>query len=320
MTCRGVDRVTELVGPDPLAFDPANPGAEDAPHGVAAIPVGANQRQDLRLRREAESPPGCLEPGGVDGQNERTIEIRDLLRIEPGEPTLIDVGEQKTAGFLIRGAPFAGGEENVEGRDVHPRMVAEAVDGLLCVLASDDETGNDADPGEPTPMEPYELATPVIDPTAYVAPGVQIFGDVHVGPNAVIMFGTVIRAELASVHIGRDSNIQDNCVIHTDEGLPSVIGSRVTVGHAAIVHGAVIGDHCLVGIGSMALNGSDLGEGSWLAAGSVLTEGKSIPAGMLAVGTPARALRELTPDEVRRQDEGVDVYLRLAATYRTIAP
>jgi carbonic anhydrase/acetyltransferase-like protein (isoleucine patch superfamily) len=99
-----------------------------------------------------------------------------------------------------------------------------------------------------------------------------------------------------------------------------VIGSRVTVGHAAIVHGAVIGDHCLVGIGSMALNGSDLGEGSWLAAGSVLTEGKSIPAGMLAVGTPARALRELTPDEVRRQDEGVDVYLRLAATYRTIAP
>lgn len=169
-------------------------------------------------------------------------------------------------------------------------------------------------------MEPYELSTPIIDPTAYVAPGVHIFGDVHVGPNAVIMFGTVIRAELAPVRIGRESNIQDNCVIHTDEGLPSIIGSRVTVGHAAIVHGAVIGDHCLVGIGAMALNGSDLGEGSWLAAGSVLTEGKGIPPWMLAVGTPARAVRALTDDEVRRQDEGVDIYRRLAATYRSIDP
>jgi carbonic anhydrase/acetyltransferase-like protein (isoleucine patch superfamily) len=169
-------------------------------------------------------------------------------------------------------------------------------------------------------MEPYELGSPIIDPTAYVAPGVRIFGDVHVGPNAVIMFGTVIRAELAPVRIGRESNIQDNCVIHTDDGLPSIIGSRVTVGHAAIVHGAVVGDHCLVGIGAMALNGSELGEGSWLAAGSVLTEGKDIPPGMLAVGTPARALRALTDDEVRRQDEGVDIYQRLAATYRAIDP
>jgi carbonic anhydrase/acetyltransferase-like protein (isoleucine patch superfamily) len=134
------------------------------------------------------------------------------------------------------------------------------------------------------------------------------------------MFGTVIRAELAPVRIGRESNIQDNCVIHTDDGLPSIIGSRVTVGHAAIVHGAVVGDHCLVGIGAMALNGSELGEGSWLAAGSVLTEGKDIPPGMLAVGTPARTLRPLTDDEIRRQDEGVDIYLRLAATYQAIDP
>ena len=169
-------------------------------------------------------------------------------------------------------------------------------------------------------MEPYELSSPIIDPSAYVAPGVHIFGDVHVGPNAVIMFGTVIRAELAPVRIGRESNIQDNCVIHTDDGLPSIIGNRVTVGHAAIVHGAVIGDHCLVGIGAMALNGSDLGEGSWLAAGSVLTEGKDIPPGMLAVGIPAQALRALAADEVRRQDEGVDIYQRLAATYRAIDP
>lgn len=165
-------------------------------------------------------------------------------------------------------------------------------------------------------MEPYHLGTPIIDPTAYVAPGVEIHGDVTVGPGAVIMFGAVIRAELAPVVIGAESNIQDNCVIHTDEGIPTRIGGRVTVGHAAIVHGATVGDHCLVGIGSMALNGSELGEGAWLAAGSVLPEGRSIEAWTLAVGTPAKAIRRLSDDEIARQDDGVDIYLRLGATYR----
>lgn len=165
-------------------------------------------------------------------------------------------------------------------------------------------------------MQPYHLSTPVIDATAYVAPGVEIHGDVTVGPNAVIMFGTVIRAEHAPVVIGAESNIQDNCVIHTDEGLPTRIGSRVTVGHAAIVHGATIGDHCLVGIGSMALNGSELGEGAWLAAGSVLPEGRSIEAWTLAVGTPAKPMRILSDAEIARQDNGVDTYLRLGATFR----
>lgn len=169
-------------------------------------------------------------------------------------------------------------------------------------------------------MEPYRLATPVIDPTAYVAPGVEIHGDVTVGPGAVIMFGVVIRAELAPVVIGAESNIQDNCVIHTDEGIPTRIGNRVTVGHAAIVHGATVGDHCLMGIGSMALNGSELGEGAWLAAGSVLPEGRRIAPWTLAVGTPAKPLRALGADEIARQDDGVDTYLRLGATYRTSAP
>lgn len=165
-------------------------------------------------------------------------------------------------------------------------------------------------------MQPYDLGTPVIDPTAFVAPDAQIHGDVHIGPGAVIMFGAVIRAELAPVRIGAETNIQDNCVLHTDEGLPAIVGSRVTIGHAAIVHGATVGDHCLVGIGAMALNGSTLGEGAWLAAGSVLTEGRSIPEWTIGVGTPAKPLRALTEAEIRRQDDGVDTYLRLGATYR----
>lgn len=129
------------------------------------------------------------------------------------------------------------------------------------------------------------------------------------------MFGVVIRAELDLVDVGRQSNLQDNVVVHADRGLPCMIGTRVTVGHSAVVHGTVVGDHCLIGIGALALNGSQMGEGAWLGAGSVLTEGKTIPAWTLAIGTPARPIRELTEEEIKRQDDGVDTYLRFAKLY-----
>ena len=164
--------------------------------------------------------------------------------------------------------------------------------------------------------EPIELATPTVDPTAFIAPGVHIYGDVVVGANAVLMFGTVIRAEFDRVTIGANTNIQDNCVLHVDDGIPCTVGSNVTVGHAAIVHGATIGDHCLVGIGARALNNSELGDGAWLAAGAVLAEGRSIPPWTIAVGIPAKPLRELTEAEVERQRNGVADYQRIAAAFR----
>ncbi len=162
------------------------------------------------------------------------------------------------------------------------------------------------------------MTGPEIDVSAYVASTARIFGDVRVAAEAVIMFGAVIRAELDRVVIGARSNVQDNVVIHCDTDQPTIIGERVTIGHAAVVHGAVVGDHCLVGIGALALNGSVMGEGSWLAAGSVLPEGKSIPAWTLAVGTPAKPLRDLRPEEIERQDFGVEEYLRLGALYRAL--
>jgi carbonic anhydrase/acetyltransferase-like protein (isoleucine patch superfamily) len=162
-----------------------------------------------------------------------------------------------------------------------------------------------------------ELATPRIDPTAFVAPGVRLLGDIAVGPRAVLMFGVVARAELDRMEIGEETNIQDNAVLHCDAGLPCLIGRRVTVGHAAVVHGATVEDHCLVGIGARALNGSRLGEGAWLAAGAVLAEGRSISPWTIAVGVPARPLRELTDEERRRQAEGVDDYLAFADLYRS---
>jgi carbonic anhydrase/acetyltransferase-like protein (isoleucine patch superfamily) len=160
-----------------------------------------------------------------------------------------------------------------------------------------------------------DLPDPVIHPDAFVASTAVLMGRITVGRLAVIMFGVVARAEFDVIEIGEETNIQDNTVIHCDEGIPARIGNRVTVGHAAVVHGATIGDRCLVGIGSRALNGSVMGEGSWLAAGSVLPEGREVPPWTLAMGIPAKPVRDLRPEEVARQDSGVDTYLRLGLTY-----
>lgn len=160
------------------------------------------------------------------------------------------------------------------------------------------------------------LSVPHVDPSSFVAPSAQIHGSVTVGPYAVIMFGAVLRAEYESIVIGAESNVQDNSVFHADEGFPTTIGRRVTVGHAAVVHGATVGDHCLVGIGSIMLNGSSLGEGAWLAAGSMLTPGKEIPPWTLAAGSPAKPIRDLRPEEIKSQDDGVANYLHFAELYR----
>ncbi len=163
---------------------------------------------------------------------------------------------------------------------------------------------------------PISLPDPVIDPSAYVAPTAVVRGQVTVGPRAVIMFGVVIRAEFDRIDVGAETNIQDNAVIHCDEGIPCLIGDRVTVGHAAVVHGATVGDRCLIAIGARVLNGAVIGEGAWVAAGAVVPEGREIPPWTLAVGIPAAPVRELRPEEIERQADGVRDYQDLAAAYR----
>lgn len=167
-------------------------------------------------------------------------------------------------------------------------------------------------------MDPLRLTTPRIDPSAVVSPGSHIHGDVEIGANVFILFGVVIRAEFDKVTIGSETNIQDNTVVHCDEGIPCHIGRHVTVGHGAVIHGATIGDGALIGIGSTVLNNSVVGEGAWLAAGSVLTEGAEIPPRTLALGTPARSVRGLSEDEIQRASEGVAHYQSLARVYRDL--
>lgn len=167
-------------------------------------------------------------------------------------------------------------------------------------------------------MRSPNIPAPRVHETALILPGAHVYGDVTLEERVFVLFGAVIRAELDRIIIGSQSNVQDNAVLHCDENVPTLVGQRVTIGHNAVVHGATVGRKALIGIGARALNGSTVGEGAWLAAGSVLPEGKSVPPWSLAVGAPAKPVRELTEDEVRKADEGVDHYLELAARYREI--
>ncbi len=166
--------------------------------------------------------------------------------------------------------------------------------------------------------DPLPMGSPTIHRRAFIAPGAHVYGDAVIRAEAVVMFGVVIRAEFDRAEVGCYSNIQDNVVMHVDEGFPCIVGDHATVGHSAVLHGATIGNHCLVGIGSLALNGSSLGDGAWLASGALLPEGRSIPPWTLAMGIPAKPVRELTEIEIERQRHGVEAYQRIATTYRPL--
>ena len=163
---------------------------------------------------------------------------------------------------------------------------------------------------------PYDGIEPAIDPTAWLAPNATVVGDAHIGPRASIFYGAVVRADMAAVHLGAGSNLQDNVVVHTDTGLPAIIGAGVTVGHAAVVHGCVIEDRCLIGMNATVLNGAVIGSGSLVAAGAVVREGAMVPPGSLVAGVPDRVLRPLTADEQDRVIAGSGIYINLAVRHR----
>lgn len=167
------------------------------------------------------------------------------------------------------------------------------------------------------PVRAFRGEAPVIHPSAFVADGAYIIGKVEVGPEASIWFGAVVRGDEDRIRIGARTNIQDGAVLHADPGFPCTIGEGCVVGHRAIVHGCTVGDHCLIGMGAVVMNGVRLGEGCVVAAGAVVPEGKEFPARSLVVGVPARAVRVLSEEEVRRLvHEGARAYEELARAYR----
>lgn len=156
----------------------------------------------------------------------------------------------------------------------------------------------------------------LVDETAYVAPNATILGQVRIGADASVWFGCVLRGEIEPITIGAQTNVQDLTVIHTDAGLPCYVGSGVTVGHRAVLHSAVVEDGALIGIGAILLNGATVGEEALVGAGAVVTEGQVIPPRHMALGIPARVVRELTAEEIERMRAAAAHYVERADLFR----
>jgi carbonic anhydrase/acetyltransferase-like protein (isoleucine patch superfamily) len=155
-----------------------------------------------------------------------------------------------------------------------------------------------------------------VDPTAFLAPGVVVVGDVTIGAESSVWFGSVIRGDAEAIRIGRRTNVQDLCVLHADEGFPCALGDNVTVGHAAIVHGATIEDDVLIGMRAVVMNGARIGRGSLIAVGALVTEGVVIPPGSLVMGLPGQVVREVNDRDRERIRHAAEHYVEAAKRYR----
>ncbi len=155
-----------------------------------------------------------------------------------------------------------------------------------------------------------------IHPTAFIAGTATVIGEVTLGKESSVWYSAVLRADSAAITIGEGTNIQDNAVIHVDEGMPTVIGNRVTIGHGAIIHGATVGDDVLIGMGAIILNGAKVGSHSIIAAGSVIPEGKVIPARSMVMGVPARVVRTVKGEDIAKIEHGAKHYIERVNKYR----
>lgn len=149
----------------------------------------------------------------------------------------------------------------------------------------------------------------------WIADNARVSGNVEIGSETSIWFGAVMRGDTELIQIGDQSNIQDLCCLHGDPSFPCIIGDRVTIGHGAIVHGATVESDCLIGIGAIVLNGATISSGSIVAAGALVPEGKTIPPNSLVMGTPAKVIRETTPEDRDKITRGTEHYVELSRSY-----
>ena len=156
---------------------------------------------------------------------------------------------------------------------------------------------------------------PHIDPSCFIAPSSDVIGDVVLGPSSSVWFNTTIRGDVASIYIGKGSNIQDNTVVHCTIGVPTSIGDHVTIGHGAIIHSCTIGDGCLIGMGSTILDGAILAEETLVGAGSLVPPGKTYPPRSLVMGSPAKFIRALTEEQLQEMRENARHYEQASDEY-----
>jgi carbonic anhydrase/acetyltransferase-like protein (isoleucine patch superfamily) len=166
-------------------------------------------------------------------------------------------------------------------------------------------------------IRPHQGIYPQIAPSAYVDQASHVIGDVTMGERSSIWPCAIARGDVNRIEIGADSNIQDGSVLHGELDLyPVLIGDRVTVGHLCCVHGCVVEDDCLIGIGAIILNGARIGRGSVVAAGALVPEGMQVPPGSMVMGVPAKVRRQLSEDEHARFSENAQRYIRYRQEYR----
>ena len=167
-------------------------------------------------------------------------------------------------------------------------------------------------------MAIYQLDadSPDIHPSAWVAEGAQVMGRVKLAADSSVWFGAVIRGDTSDISVGEGSNIQDGSVLHADVGMPLTIGKHVTVGHQVMLHGCTVGDACLIGIGAEVLNGAKIGKNCLVGARSLVTEGKEFPPGSLIMGSPAKVVRELTPEQIEGLRQSARGYMDNAKRFK----
>jgi carbonic anhydrase/acetyltransferase-like protein (isoleucine patch superfamily) len=167
-------------------------------------------------------------------------------------------------------------------------------------------------------MAVYKLGehTPKIHDSAWIAASAEVIGRVTLAEGASVWFGAIVRGDVEDIRIGRNSNIQDNSVLHADTGQPLVIGENVTVGHHVMLHGCNVGDGALIGIRAVVLNGAQIGRNCIVGAGAVVTEGKSFPDGTLILGAPAKVVKEVSPEQIAGMKAGAAHYLENARRFR----
>jgi carbonic anhydrase/acetyltransferase-like protein (isoleucine patch superfamily) len=163
----------------------------------------------------------------------------------------------------------------------------------------------------------FEENTPDIAATAYIADNATIIGKVKIENNASVWFNVTVRGDNETITVGQNSNVQEGAVLHTDMGYPLVVGELVTVGHQVMLHGCTVGDGSLIGMQAVVLNGAKIGKNCLVGAGALVTEGKEFPDNSLIIGSPAKAIRTLTTDDIARMQAGARHYVTRAQQFKT---
>src|SRR5690606_9308322 len=166
---------------------------------------------------------------------------------------------------------------------------------------------------------PYKDKNPKIDPTVFIADNVTVTGDVEIGEETSIWFGTVIRGDVAPTIIGKRCSIQDLSCLHQSPNNPLIIEDEVTVGHQVTLHSCIVRKRALIGMGSIILDGAEIGEGAFIGAGSLVPPGKKIPPNTLAMGSPAKVVREVTAEDRKDMDRIIAEYVEKGQYYKSLS-